>query len=167
MPNIYALTTEAQDLYDKLLKSVDEETGEVDETISLALSVKREEFEQKAISVASVYRALSARQTELEAEIARLTAINGRLDKTLDRLKNGLSCACQSLGITKLEGLHAKISFRKSEKTVVDDESEIPEEYKTVKVTKTVDKAAIKNAIKSGKEIPGAHIETNKTIQIK
>ena len=47
------------------------------------------------------------------------------------------------------------------------NESEIPEEYKTVKVSKTVDKAAIKNAIKSGKEIPGAHIETNETIQIK
>ena len=49
----------------------------------------------------------------------------------------------------------------------MDDENEVPEEYKTVKVTKTVDKAAIKNAIKSGKEIPGAHIETSETIQIK
>ena len=47
MPNIYALTTEVQDLYDKLLESVDEETGEVDETISRALSVKKKNLSKK------------------------------------------------------------------------------------------------------------------------
>ena len=50
--NIYNLTTEMQTLYDRLIESVDEETGEVDLRLANALAVKKEEFEEKIFIVA-------------------------------------------------------------------------------------------------------------------
>ena len=61
----------------------------------------------------------------------------------------------------------ASISFRKSEQVAIDNEADLPEEYKREIVTIKPDKTAIKSAIKAGKGIPGAHIEECINIQIK
>ncbi len=63
--------------------------------------------------------------------------------------------------------MYADISFRASEQTVIDNADAVPEEYMTVKTTYTPNKTAIKEAIKAGKEVPGAHLEQKKNIQIK
>ncbi|MEK1362219.1 siphovirus Gp157 family protein [Limosilactobacillus fermentum] len=51
--------------------------------------------------------------------------------------------------------------------TVIDDEKLIPDTFKTTKVTELVDKTAIKEAIKAGKDVPGAHLQASKSITIK
>lgn len=167
MANIYQLSTEVQDLYDKLLESLDEDTGEVDREISTALDVKREEFETKAIDVAAVARILTNKKAEVKAEIDRLTAIYKKLDKNIERVENNLSSACLRLGCEKINGIKASISFRTSTRTVVDDLEAVPEEFKKCKVEYVADATKIKDAIKSGQEIPGVHLEERKNIQIK
>ena len=78
-----------------------------------------------------------------------------------------ISNACERLNIDRIDGISATISFRKSEQTIIDNETEIPDEFIAVTMVKKPDKTAIKNAIKSGREIKGAHIETVKNLQIK
>ena len=51
--------------------------------------------------------------------------------------------------------------------TVIDDKKLIPDTFKTTKVTELVDKTAIKEAIKAGKDVPGAHLQASKSITIK
>lgn len=51
--------------------------------------------------------------------------------------------------------------------TVIDDETLIPDTFKTKKVTKSVDKTAIKEAIKLGEDVPGAHLQASQSITIK
>lgn len=51
--------------------------------------------------------------------------------------------------------------------TVIDDEKLIPDTFKTTKVTELVDKTAIKEAIKAGKDVLGAHLQASKSITIK
>ena len=165
MPNIYALSYEA--LYNRLISAMDEDTGEVDIELANALAEKQEEFAVSATNYASVIRALKAKQSEAEAEIARIKAISDKLGKVVERMTNGLSEACQRLNIEKLDGLHAQISFRKSEQTIIDNIEALPKEYINEKVTYTPNKALIKAALKAGKVIDGAHIETVKNIQIK
>lgn len=165
--NIYALTNEAENLYNLLLSTLDEETGEVDTELANALEVKKEEFAVAATNYATVIRALKAKKSEAEAEIARISGIKDKLDKIIERMTNGLSTACRRLEITEVKGLHASVSFRKSEQTVIDDFEMIPKEYIKEKVTYSADKAAIKAAIKAGATIDGAHIETVQNIQIK
>lgn len=165
--NLYHISLETQNLYDQLLDSIDEETGEVDIDIASALEVKKEEFTAAAISYATVIRMLNARKAEAEAEIERLTAIKGKLGQIADRMKNTLSMTCQGLGFEKINGLTATISFRKSEQTIIDNAEMIPSEFVKEKVTYTPDKTAIKNAIKAGQDVPGVHVETVNNIQIK
>lgn len=165
--NLYHISLETQNLYDRLLDSIDEETGEVDIDLVSALEVKKEEFASAAINYATVIRMINARKTEAEAEIERLTAIKSKLGQIVDRMTNTLSTTCQSLGFGKINGLTAAISFRKSEQTIIDNAEMIPSEFVKEKVTYTPDKTAIKNAIKAGQDVPGAHVETVNNIQIK
>ena len=78
-----------------------------------------------------------------------------------------MAMACEKTGTDSVKGVSASVSFRASELTVIDDESEIPEEYIVVKTTTAPDKTKIKNAIKAGVVIPGAHIESKRNIQIR
>lgn len=169
MPNIYAISQECNTLYNKLIDSIDEETGEVDIEISNALEAKKEEFAEKALNVASVVKMFNAKKNEINAELSRLAEMEDKVDKVIERLKMGLHNACELLGIEKLEGIHSSISFTKSVRTIVDDLESIPDEFKRV-VTKTEVKAdltKIKNAINNGEEVTGAHLEPNKSLKIK
>ena len=165
--NLYNLTAECKSLYDDIIASADDDTGEVDLSLVTALSVRQEEWNDKAIAVACVYRALDEDSARVGREIERLTAIKKRLERERDRVKEGLANACNALGVEKVQGMYANISFRSSEQTVIENEGSIPDEYMTVKTTYTPNKTAIKEAIKAGKDVPGAHVEKRKNIQIK
>lgn len=165
--NLYNLTAECKSLYDEIIASADDDTGEVDLSLVTALSVRQEEWNDKAIAVACVYRALDEDSARVGREIERLTAIKKRLERERDRVKEGLANACNALGVEKVQGMYANISFRSSEQTVIENEGAIPDEYMTVKTTYTPNKTAIKEAIKAGKGVPGAHVEKRKNIQIK
>lgn len=165
--NLYNLTAECKSLYDDIIASADDDTGEVDLSLVTALSVRQEEWNDKAIAVACVYRALDEDSARVGREIERLTAIKKRLERERDRVKEGLANACNALGVEKVQGMYANISFRSSEQTVIDNDGAIPDEYMTVKTTYTPNKTAIKEAIKAGKDVPGAHVEKRKNIQIK
>ena len=165
--SLYNLTNECKGLYDAILATAEEETGEADLSLVTALAERQEEWDKKTVSVACVFRALGEDSDRIGREIERLTAIKKRLDRERERVKEGLDAACRALGVESVKGMYANISYRASEQTVIDDELSLPEEYLTVKTTYTPNKTAIKEAIKAGKEIPGAHIERKKNIQIK
>lgn len=167
MPNLWNLSKDVEELYLDLMNSVDEETGEIDTEIAKALEVKEEEFNNKAIAVATVSRRFGNAVSEIDAEIKRLQALKDRAKGIEQRLKNSLSEACQRLGRTKIDGISAVISFRKSEKTIVDDENLLPEEFFNITITKKPDLTRIKAAISTGGEVVGAHIETVQNIQIR
>lgn len=165
--NLYNLTSECKGLYDAILATADEETGEADLSLVTALAERQEEWDKKAVSVACVFRALGEDSDRIGREIERLTAMKKRLDRDRERVKEGLDAACRALGVESVKGMYANISYRASEQTVIDDELSLPEEYLTVKTTYTPNKTAIREAIKAGKEVPGAHLEQKKNIQIK
>jgi thymidylate kinase len=172
MSNLYQLTTEVENLHEVLMNSVqmgmvDQETGEIDERIIKALEVKNEEFDKKAIAVATVERRFESFEDEIATEIKRLTALKDNCKKVRERLSNSLEDACLRLGKSKIDGISASISFRKSTKTIVDNENLIPEELFNVTMTKKPNLTKIKELIKAGVEIQGVHLEEKQNIQIK
>jgi hypothetical protein len=50
---------------------------------------------------------------------------------------------------------------------VIDDPQSIPAEFMKTKVSETPNKTLIKESIKEGKEVSGAHLQTNQSISIK
>lgn len=152
---------------DELFQTADEETGEFDTALLERLNAIQESFEVKAQNVALVCLELKDRKEAIKREIERLQSLLKRAEKSEDWLRGYLSETMNSTGYDAIEGAFARISFRNSEETVIDDFNELPKEFITEKITYGSDKAAIKAAIKSGKTVSGAHIEKKKNLQIK
>lgn len=168
MANLYGLATEYVELYNALISTADEETGEVDIDIAKALEKAQGTFEEKAIATATVHRGLGNYSAQIAEEIKRLQALKKRVDGKQKRVEDYLTQACEMTGTESLRGVYANISFKNNPPhTVIDDESLLPEEYFTIKTEKKPNLTAIKEAIKSGKEVQGAHLESERKIQIK
>lgn len=91
----------------------------------------------------------------IDAEAYTLSHRSGVIRKEVERCKAYLAGALYG---EKFETPRCKISWRKSEICNVLSLEAIPDEYKRTKVTVDADKTAIKKAIKSGMEIPGAEV---------
>lgn len=164
--SLFALSNEYKSLYDALVTSANED-GVIDENVFAAVEQIKGEFTEKAIAVATVYRALGKDIELFDSEIERLTAIKKRLENEQNRVKKYLSDACEKTGTESIKGVYANISFRKSEETDPFDIDALPDEYKVVKTTVSPDKAKIKAAIKAGIDVPGARLIEKRNIQIK
>lgn len=165
MAKLYLLAAEYNDLVNALLASADEETGEVSVDIAAAVDKAQGSFEEKAVATATVHRILNGESEKIGAEIKRLQALKKRVDNEADRVKKYLADACERVGLESIRGMYANISFRASEQTVIDNPDKIPKKYLRIKYEP--DKTKIKEAIKSGLKVAGAHVETVRNIQIK
>lgn len=168
--SLYGLSHEYVELYNALIESADEETGEIDIDISEAFEKIQGAFEEKAISTATVYRILGNYSDEIDKEIKRLQALKKHTESQQEKVERYLTEACERTGVLSLKGIYANISFKTNPpKVVFDDESAIPEEYivEKVKVEKSISKTEIKKAIQNGIKVPGAHLEQERKIQIK
>lgn len=53
------------------------------------------------------------------------------------------------------------------QRTIIDDESKVPAEFKHTNEVVAVDKTAVYKALKNGEEVPGAHLKPNRKVMIK
>lgn len=146
--------------------SWDDETGEVMfdesdlESLQVALSDKLEACgiwlkNQKALADA------------IKAEEKALSDRRKSIEKRLERMYGYVLRCLMKTPKQKLETPMVALSTRKSTRTIIDDESEVPEEFTEQVVTVKVNKAEIGKALKSGREVSGAHLETSQNLQVK
>lgn len=152
---------------DELFQTADEETGEFDTALLERLNAIQESFEAKAQNVALVCLELKDKKDMIDREVARLKKLSDRAKTAKEWLENYLTDTMTSVGYERIDGTFLRISFISSEETIIDNIALLPSEYVTVETTYKPDKKAIKSAIKSGKEVNGAHIEKKNNLQIK
>lgn len=145
-----------------ILECLDMETGELIDPERLEQLTM--EKDQKIENVACWIKNLTAEAAAYKAEKAAFAEREAQALKKADALKKWLSDA---LAGQKFSTAKCAVSFRKSEAVMVDDINLIPAEMLRVKTTYEPDKTAIKNAIKSGREINGCMLVENSNIQIK
>lgn len=165
-PTLYNLTSDMIDLQNQLIESIDDD-GVVDTLISQALEVKEKEFTEKAVAVATVYMKFDDELELCEKRIKSLTEYRDRLKSLKKKLGDSLTTACERTNTMRIDNVNARISFRSSEQTIIDDEKLIPAEYFTETVTYKPNLTKIKEDIKKGKEVHGAHIQKKNNISIK
>ena len=129
------------------------------------------EIEYKADNLACVLKTLEAEAAAIKAEEKNLAERRKQKENASERIKSYLSDILQKLDINKLETARNKITFRKSESVIVNDgfiawARENRDDLLTFSEP-TVNKTAIKKALKDGAEIEGAYIESKQNIQIK
>ena len=145
-----------------ILNCCDIETGEIIDADALdALMMERE---QKIENIALYIKNLTADAAAYKAEKEAFAAREAQAANKADRLKKYLTAA---LNGQKFSTARCAVSFRRSEKLEIDEESSIPAEFISRTVTIKPDKTAIKAAIKAGQYISGCRLVENQNISIK
>lgn len=153
--------------YISLAQQLTENGGELTPELSEALEINQANLETKSTNYGLVIKQMEYEIDILDSELKRLQGLKKSRENAIDRLKHNISEAMKLYGYDKIETPVLKLSFRKSETVEIDSEALIPDFYKPIQVICKVDKTLIKNAIKEGQEVPGAHIEVHQNLQIK
>jgi len=145
---------------EQILECVDTETGEIIDTERL--DYLQMERDQKIDGVACWIKELKAEADAIAAEIANLQARKSTAESKADRLKAYLEYALDG---EKFKSARVSVTYRASEAVAIDDPEAIPEEFQRISVVPN--KTDIKQAIKKGMEVPGAHLESRTSLIIK
>jgi hypothetical protein len=161
MKSLFNITAEALQLASAL------EEGEITAELETSLVINQEELQQKAINYAYVIKTVEYDISAIDEELKRLQAVKKAKNNVIDRMKESVVNAMGIYGMEKISSPTMNLSLRKSESIQIINESQIPDGFKTQKITITPDKTRIKEAIKDGDEVQGAVLSVNYNLQIK
>lgn len=123
------------------------------------------ELEQRAENVVKVMRNTAANIAAIEAEIDRLKDRKETLENSIKRMQGLLRTSLHKVNKSKVQTPLFLVFLQDAPpKAVIDKEDDIPDDYVKTNITVTPDKTAILNALKAGKEVPGAHMERSEQI---
>ena len=160
--SLYKINAEYMELFGRIEMADGVLTPELEE----ALVINKSELEVKSIAYVEVIKQRESFNDRIDEEIKRLQAMKKSNDTLVSKLKSNLLQAVSLFG--NYEAGFLKIGTRKSKQVVVDyDVNDLPKQYKTVKVTETADKVAIKKAIESGETVYGCRLVENVNLTIK
>lgn len=164
MTTLALLAAEHRAAADKLA-----DMGLDDQTIADTLESMAGDLEHKAQSVAYMVRAFEADAAAVaqwaKDAADRAKAINARADRLREYLAHSLDVA----GVEKVEGPGIRIGWRKTASVQIEDASQIPADLMRVKPAPAPepDKTAISNAIKAGRDVPGARLVAGRSLQVR
>lgn len=131
------------------------------------------ELEDKAADIAVIIKEMSAEAAALREEEYNLAERRRAKENRVRWLTQYLADNMQAAGLAKVDKPRATLSFRKSKGVRIDDEegfilwAEEAGQSRFLNVKTTVNKTAIRDALKAGDELPGAVIEERQSLQIK
>lgn len=167
---LYQLNAEFEELYN-LLCDLPDDDEEALEAYYTTLEGIQGEIDQKMENIACFIKQLNADAAALKAERDAIDARLKAKQHKADRLKAMLQDALVNAGLKRLEMPKAKISLRQNPPSVIitDLGAVAASAYIKPRVIKEadVDKTAIKAAIQSGEDVPGAELESKTSITIK
>ena len=162
MASIYELSRDYQELS---LMIETAETEEELEVINGTLDAISDALDVKLENSAKFIKNLDADIDGINKEIRRLMLIKKRKSTLIERLKFNCDNAMKLNNETTKKAGTFTFSYRKSEKTIVDDVNKLPDELKKVEYSPIADK--IKKYIKEHGSVDGARIEVCMNLQIK
>ena len=160
--SLYQITKEQAELFNFILEADGEITPDVEES----LKINEQNFETKARGYIWMIKKLEADNITINEEMNRLERIEKRNNKMIERLKENMKFALEIFGESKKVDTFT-LSLRKSKSVEIIDADVIPESFRVIKTTETINKTEIKKAIESGVTVPGATIKENNNLQIK
>lgn len=163
MPSLYTISGDLL----ALLSAIDANEGEITPDIEQALAITEDQFAAKATDYGLAILNLEAMAKAAKAEKERLAGLQKFYENVSNRLRSALCGAMDVLDHPKVESPSVRLFLRHTTATEVDDVTKLPDEFVTTKIEDVPDKAAIKKALQEGREVPGAHLVENVSLQIK
>ena len=127
-------------------------------------------LEDKAINVAKFIQNLRASSLGMKLAEARMYERRKAVEKREQRIMDYLKSNMERCGISKIDCEYFSLSIRNNPASVVIDElAMIPSEFmrQAEAPPPAPDKKAIAIAMKDGKDVPGAHMESGTRLDIK
>ncbi len=159
--SLWQLGIEAQELTTAIGQLAQQLAADDDDTRAQALAAK-------ADATCWVIEHLRGQGAYRHQQAKRLTALATSDNNRADALEDSLV-----LVLTRLQPKSTRFSFpnheltsRKSQAIEIDDEEALDPQWLTVTTTTKPDKTAIKEAIKTGRQIPGAQLLSRRTWRI-
>lgn len=147
----------------QLHQQIEENGGELTPELEELLNITEHDRESKCEGYVYVIRELKSRSQFIKDEAKRLLDAARTYDKSIERLENSLLQSIVQLGNIKTN--FVSISTRRNKSVEIDSDVELPLAYQRVKVE--ANKTAIKEALESGIDVPGARIVENYSLLIR
>ena len=166
MTTLYELSAAYRALSDRL-----SDTDMPPEAIADTLDGEAGDLEDKVTNTAKVIQNMRAEAKAIREATMSMLARAEATDKRADALATYLLSNMQLADMQKVKSPWFVVSLKTSKRTIIDDESLIPDDYlreiPAVAASTAPDKALIKSAMQDGFVVPGAHIEQHVTVSIK
>ena len=105
------------------------------------------------------------RSVAIKEQVRFLQKKAGAIDRNIANLKAHYLQVMQAHNKTKVQGVAYTLSVRADKVVYTRDEDAIPEKFWRIKEERSVDKMAIKKALKKGEEVPGAELMESYSLQ--
>lgn len=148
----------------RLNAMLEETGGELTPELEEALAITEANFVTKAENYGKAILHYKQMVAAAKAETDRIKAIQKTCENAIARMEERLRDAMILFDKPKVEMATLKLSLRKSERVVIDDENNLPADCIVVKTE--VSKTEVKRHLKAGEAI-GAHLEENQSLQIR
>ena len=153
--------TEDLQALDDLLTETGGDVSGVEATVDAWLAELEQNLKGKVDNYAALITAMNARAEVRKAEADRLYH-RAKVDVNNARfLRDRLKFALEQRGISKLETARYKVGVAKvggSIPVIIPDVSALPSEFIRVTEVRDADKDAIRKALESGQQVPGAEL---------
>lgn len=138
------------------------------EAVNDTLEALGGELEDKAINVAKFFRNMETAAEAIRQAEADMAKRRKVLENRVQWLKNYIKDNMELCGISDIECPYFKLSVQKNPVAVnILDEDAVPEQFKQPIVGWKIDKAAIRDAIKAGRAVPGAELAAGTRLAVK
>lgn len=163
MSSLYELTGQLMELEQMI------DAGEIDDDVLLDTWESIDAvFEDKADGYAKIIANLTGSIDAMKAEVQRLNERIKSYENSIKRLKANLQDAMIATDKQKFKTALFSFSVAANPpKVVIDDENAIPADYWHERTELFVDKAALKDDLKGGVAVSGAHLEQGKSLRIR
>lgn len=143
-----------------------------DQTVADTLEAIQWPVEEKARAVAAVIGNIDAMAAMVKEFASRKADEAKRLQNRADSLRAYLLNNMLACGITEIKAIDGSLTIKTKQNppsVVIDSAEQIPEGYMTIPPAPAPvpNKKAISEALKSGADIPGAHLERSMRLEIK
>lgn len=159
MATLYELTEVSRELIELF------ENDEIDEQ-TLQDTLEAIGVEGKLEDYCKVIRQFEADAFVYKTEKLRFAEKQSKAEKSVERMKSAIIRYLEAIGSKSERAGAFNLSLRKNERVIVDDLLKIDDSYLKYSAPEP-DKVKIKNAIKSGVQLDGVHIEASHSITIK
>lgn len=162
---LYEITEEVLTAIERYNEAeTDEELAELEKTLT-DLQVT---FNVKSVAVGKYILNLESDSSQIDAEIVRLAEAKKRRERRAESLRKYLKGAMEATNTQEIDGTILKLKIKKNPPSVeIVDESLVPPLYRKTKTVETIDKTAIKEALKSGLGVDGTRVVQTTRLEIK